>query len=304
MVGVLQGKPARPWWQHWKFWAGIAAAVLSALVFVLLNPETPRLAIFWLFGLAFGFVLQRSRFCFVSAISNFALFRDGRLLKGLLAGLILATVGFSVIMFSSVPDPSSGVIPVSAHVAPLGWHLIIGGVLFGLGMMLAGGCIMGNLYRLGEGSLSALLALFGVLIGLGALLLNWPWWWRNLVSSAPQVWLPASLGWAGAISVTLAVLAGLLWLILKLESKRQAPSLRSCFNLKAMGGWLKNWCSNIFVTAWPLALGGVVLALLNVLEYQLVDRPWGITGEVMRWSEIMLNTIGLAPPPVTSVPGT
>ncbi len=304
MVEVTQSNPVRPWWKRWKLWAGLAAAAISALVFLQLNSETPRLAIFWLFGLAFGFVLQRSRFCFVSAISNFALFRDGRLLKGLLAGLILATAGFSIIMFSSVPDPSSGMIPVGAHVAPLGWHLVLGGLIFGLGMMLAGGCIMGSLYRAGEGSLSALLALFGVLVGLGVLLYNWPWWWRTSVSSSPQVWLPASLGWAGALSVTLAALAGLFWWITARESRRLNRQPLSHFNLRATGGWLKHWRTNIFIAAWPLALGGVILALLNVLEYQLVDRPWGITGEMMRWSEIMLTSIGLAPPPLAAVPGT
>jgi hypothetical protein len=304
MAEGLHNSSARPWWLRWKLWAGIAAAAMSVLAFVLLNPETPRLAVFWLFGLAFGFVLQRSRFCFVSAISNFALFRDGRLLKGLFAGLIVATAGFAFIMFSSVPDPSSGTIPVGAHVAPLGWHLVIGGLIFGLGMMLAGGCIMGTLYRLGEGSLSAMLALLGILLGLGVLLLNWPWWWRTLVSSAPQIWLPASLGWLGALSVTLAALVGIFWLITATESKRPTPSLPARMSLRALGGWFKNWRPHIFTAAWPLALGGILLGLLNVLEYHLVDRPWGITGEVMRWSEIMLNSIGLAPPPLSAVPGT
>jgi len=304
MAEVPRNSPAQPRWQRWKLWAGILATAMSALAFMLLSPETPRLAVFWLFGLAFGFVLQRSRFCFVSAISNFALFRDGRLLKGLFAGLIVATTGFAVIMYSSVPDPSSGSIPVGAHVAPLGWHLVIGGLIFGLGMMLAGGCIMGTLYRVGEGSLSALLALLGIILGLGVLLLNWPWWWRTLVSSAPRIWLPTSLGWVGALSLTLAALMGIFWLITATESKRPTSSLPARMSLKALGGGIKNWRSNIFVAAWPLALGGILLGLLNVLEYRLVERPWGITGEVMRWSEIMLNTIGLAPPPLSAVPGT
>ena len=44
---------------------------------------------------------------------------------------------------------------LTAHVTPANGHLLLGGFSFGLGMVLAGGCISGQLYRLGEGSLVA-----------------------------------------------------------------------------------------------------------------------------------------------------
>jgi hypothetical protein len=54
----------------------------------------------------------------------------------------------------------------------------------------------------------------------------------------------------------------------------------------------------------PIALGGIILGLLNSLEYWTVERPWGITGEISRWSSSILSFINLPPPPTVDVPGT
>jgi hypothetical protein len=107
------------WWRNYKLWAGLAALAGAAWAFFALKTGTPRLALFWIFGLAFGFVIQRSRFCFVSAISNFFLFKGRGLLAGILSGLFIATIGFTVIMYRQIPDPSSS-IPAAAYVAPFG----------------------------------------------------------------------------------------------------------------------------------------------------------------------------------------
>lgn len=282
---------------------GLTSLAGAFAVFFLLNPGTPRLALFWLFGLAFGFVVQRSRFCFVSALSNFFLFRDGRQLRGILGGLAVATIGFAFIMYRQLPDPSSG-IPSSAYVAPFGWHLVLAGVIFGLGMMLAGGCILGTLYRLGEGAVASVIALVGIIAGMGILQHNWAWWWQGYISHLPAVWLPASLGWALALLVTLTVIAGLYWLVRSLQPKQTPPPQDSSAKILSPRVWLKSFGQATFVAGWPLALGGVVLAALNVLEYQVVDRPWGIAGEVMRWTQAVLDAIRLPAPPVASVPGT
>ena len=68
-------------WRH--VFASFALTGVLA-VFCWLSLSLPRFALFWAFGLVFGFVLQRSRFCFVSAISNCFLSRDTRLLEGIL----------------------------------------------------------------------------------------------------------------------------------------------------------------------------------------------------------------------------
>jgi hypothetical protein len=165
----------------WKTCAAILGCAGAVAVFLWLNTSLPRLALFWVFGLALGFVLQRSRFCFVSAVSNCFVFKDTRLLEGIMGGLFIATIGFAAIM-RGIP---AGTIPDGAVVTPFGWHLLLGGVMFGLGMMLSGGCIVGNLYRIGEGALASVVAFIGILAGMGMLQFNWPWWWNGYISKLP-----------------------------------------------------------------------------------------------------------------------
>ncbi len=281
---------------NWKPWAGLAALAGAVLVFFLLRPAYPRLALFWVFGLLFGYVLQRSRFCFVSAVSNFAFLRDTRLIEGILGGLALMTVGFAFIMHAEVPDPASGAIPATAFVAPFGWHLVLAGVLFGVGMLLAGGCILSNLYRVGEGAVASLVAFVGILAGFAILQHNYPWWWSHYISARPQVWLPASLGWPGAVAVTLAVLALAYLAVRHFRAPQPAKTARP-FAFRA-------GLRALFTKAWPLALGGLLLAALNVLLYWQTQRPWGISGEVMRWAQLVQASVHLPAPPTTTVPGT
>jgi uncharacterized protein len=294
------GEIKSPWCRNWKLWAGLSGIAGALAVFSWLNSSFPRLALFWLFGLALGFVLQRSRVCFVSAVSNCVLFRDTRLLEGILGGLFIATAGFAFIMYRLVPDPSSGAIPLAAIISPFGWHLALGGVMFGFGMLLAGGCIVGNLYRIGEGGLPALTAFLGVLLGMGALQFTWPWW-RGYIGSLPHIWLPAEIGWPGAVALTLAVIL-LLFIVVRAMRVKNPPSPGS--TPVSLAGIFTRTRGALLGRAWPLALGGIVLALINVLMFAVVDRPWTVTGELMSWSQGLFNLIRLPPPPFDAVPGT
>ncbi len=43
--------------------------------------------------------------------------------------------------------------------------------------------------------------------------------------------------------------------------------------------------------AWPAALGGLLLGLLNILEFTY-KKPWGITTEVSRWAGWIAYALG------------
>ncbi len=293
------------WWLSWRTWGGIAALVAAVLVIATLNQATPRLALFLIFGLAFGFVLQRSRFCFASAFRDLFLLRDGRVMKGILAGLAVATVGFAVIMYNRAPDLSLGGLPATSYVVPLGFHLLLAGVLFGAGMVVAGGCIAGTFYRIGEGYIASMVTLVGVLAGMGLLLHNWNWWWQGYISRLPEVWLPHSLGWVGAILLTLAALLIVYLLIRRWESGGggTARAVYSEPRATTLRDRLTGLRRVVLVRAWPIILGGVILGALNTLAYLFVQRPWGITGEVSRWSGHLLNLVQLPAPEVIAMVG-
>jgi len=284
---------------------GLVLLVAAVVVFLATNQSAPRLALFWLLGIAFGFVLGRSRFCFVSGFANFYIFREGNMLKAIIAGMLVASAGFAVIMYGWVADPSAGLIPAGAHVAPFGWHLLLAGFVFGLGMLLAGCCITGSLYRVAGGFFYALVALFGVILGMGAFLHTRELWWSGL-AELPRIWLPAYIGWSGSLIVVAALLAAAYLLIHYLHT-RARNSFNAIEEVSSDQASQISPCSvarRVFTSHWPAIAGGVLLGLLNVAMYALVDRPLGVTGEIQRWAELAFNAIGLTAPAVAAVPGT
>lgn len=278
--------------------AGVALAIAAWA-----GRSDPELAVFWLLGMAFGFVLQRSRFCFASAFRDLFLLRDGRVMKGIIAGLGVATIGFALVMSDRLPNARLGVLAPEAHVSPLSLALISGGVAFGLGMVLAGGCVSGSIYRMAEGYLGSWVAFLGIMVGLVAAAHTWNWWWRVDMSRAPRLWLPNLVGYGGSVAITLLVLVGIFLFILWWESRSGLfiPVKESLQEpMETFGDRVRSIYRSIFVRGWPAVSGGVALGTLNVFLYTY-EHPWRITGEIGAWGSGLATRIGLAPPPLLGV---
>ncbi|MBI2887257.1 MAG: YeeE/YedE family protein [Chloroflexi bacterium] len=274
---------------------GLLAVAIAAAAALLLSRNSPSLAVMWLFGLAFGFTLQRARFCFASSFRDLFLLQDGRVAKAIIGGMAVATVGFALVMYNMVPNLASGSLPLNAAVGPVGWHTLLAGTAFGVGMVLAGGCVSGSCYRVGEGYVGSAVALGGIMLGLALLGHTWPWWWDNVVRFQPRVWLPQGLGWGGAVALTLAALAALYLLVLWWESRGGmvvSPRPTAGAPAVSFSERLEEMRRAVLVRAWPVGLAGLGLGTLNVLEY-LFSRPLGVTGEIMRWADGLAGLMGL-----------
>ncbi len=103
-------------------------------------------------GLLFGFALQRGRFCMNSAFRDPLVFKDFTLLKAVVLALIVQMIGFHFLSYSGIINLA----PKNFY--PIG--AVIGGFVFGVGMVVAGGCASGTAYRVGEGMVSSMIALF------------------------------------------------------------------------------------------------------------------------------------------------
>jgi len=115
-----------------------------------------------LVGIVFGVALQRGGFCGSSLLSSVVLYRDRAGVVGMLAAIAVSMVGFAALAQLGwiVPNPQ----PMRLLSA------VVGGGVFGVGMVLAGGCVTGTLYKAGEGRLTSMLALLG--IGVGAAVMD------------------------------------------------------------------------------------------------------------------------------------
>lgn len=301
------GQPARlaPFRNAWR--ATAVWALAAVLLWLLLGIDT-QFARFWAFGLAFGFVLQRGRFCFASAFRDLFLLGHGRNMKGVLFGLAVASVGFAVVMARQVPLSDMGFLPPTANVLPVGVHTALGALLFGVGMVLAGGCVSGSLYRMGEGYVASWVAFAGLMAGLLVARFTWNWWWETSISGGPRLWLPQMLGHSGALVLTLLALCIAFLVVLRIEHRAGmvVPAARPADDAsESVADDLRALGRSVFVRGWPIVIAGAVLGGLNVLLF-MAQEPWGFTGEVGRWSADLATLLGAVPPTpqgVTDLPG-
>lgn len=108
-------------------------------------------------GSLFGYCAQRGGFCLTRALSNLVLMGDTAVLRAYVLALAVAVVGTHLLTLGLVEA-----IPVR----PFHWVAnLIGGFVFGVGMILGGGCAGSSWYRLGEGALGAWIVLLGFSLG-------------------------------------------------------------------------------------------------------------------------------------------
>ena len=149
------------------------------------------------------------------------------MMQGIFVGLAIGTIGFAVHMYGKVPFPAVGIVPGEAHILPVGISTVVGGLLFGFGMVLSGGCVSGSLYRMAEGYVASWVSMAGILVGLGLLAHTWNWWWQVSISSESMLWIPSkfNLGYGGGVALTLIVLFGLFLLLLWWEFSSRSEQL-------------------------------------------------------------------------------
>lgn len=282
-----------------------------------------------LIGAAFGILLQRSRFCFFCILRDLFEFKDGRPAAGILTALAIGSVGYLVLFGSWITDPSAGYLPQDAHIGPVSWHLLLGGLLFGWGMALSGSCISAHLYRLGEGSAVAPFALGGAVVGFIMGFRSWNTLYVATISDAPVVWLPQYGGYALWAVIQLAVLLGLLvWLVVRtppLSSAVQSAAYpagqdtASHTTRTASSPAVQNdrsGCASepvstaaedavnsptfapiwqrVFVERWPTWIGGIGVGFLSFIAYFRVE-PLGVTAELGRKSRELGTRLDVIP---------
>lgn len=132
-------------------------------------PALTRQVLAAAFGLAvvFGALCQRTRFCTMGAIADVYTMGDWRRARMWMVAGGAAMLGFQALAAGGAIDPAA-----SIYTGPrLLWlSALVGGGLFGFGMVLGSGCISRNLVRLGGGSLKSLVVLLVAAIAAGATL--------------------------------------------------------------------------------------------------------------------------------------
>lgn len=104
-----------------------------------------------LLGVVFGFVLQRGRFCVTGAFRDVWITRKTRWLTAFFIVIAVQAAGVFALQSTGVLTLPTRDIALTA--------VIVGSLLFGAGIVLAGGCATGTYYRAGEGLVGSWMAL-------------------------------------------------------------------------------------------------------------------------------------------------
>ncbi|PUE08561.1 transporter [Limnohabitans sp. T6-5] len=228
------------------------------------------LVLTWVLGAMAGVLMHRSHFCSMGALSDFFLMGDATRLRQW--GLALAVAALGVGLMSGL----AWISPLNSVYASdrLPWLSFgLGGVLFGVGMVLASGCPSKTLLRLGAGNLKSLVVLMVMGVTALATLRGLTGVWR--VQWLDPVALPLPHGafigqtlsrWTGwsqplswALAGGLAGLGLLVW-VLKDASFRHARNFWTGIGVGAivLGVW---WVSGVlgYVPEHPETLEAVFL---------------------------------------------
>ena len=143
---------------------GITTLLIACVVVIGLSGQDMRFVIAAIY-FALGFVMQRASFCSASLISAVVLSRDARGVVAILVAVLTAMLGFGLMHalgWITVYPGTISVVPAA-----------VAGILFGVGMVFAGGCISGSLFKATEGRFSSILAVLGIFVGMALGLSRW-----------------------------------------------------------------------------------------------------------------------------------
>ena len=247
-------------------------------------------------GLAAGFFMHRSDFCLAGAFRDLFLFRSMRLIRPVVLAVAISALLFEAARLTGLLSYH----PFPGFSVPAGASLL-GGFLFGVGMVLTGACVVGVLYKLGGGSLLAGIGLLGLILGSGLYAEFHPYWqtlmrasrWHDqaitlpqLVGTSPTIW---TLGLAGA-------------------------GLLLCAIWWRRGQWSQGYAPDGFIPLW---LTASVIAVINLLALLVSGVPMGITTSYAKAAAVVENLFvsghvatteffvsrgfQLAPPPIGQV---
>jgi len=179
---------------------GLIAILYIGIIVYLFTTGKTMLGVAAIFGAAFGILIERGQICFTSAFRDLWISGRATMTKAILLGMAISSVATLIVIIVY------GLEPITKIAAP---STFIGGLLFGLGIVLASGCETGMMYRLMEGQVHYLMVFIGNIAGATFLAYAWDHLgvFDFLVKSGKPINLITVMGPAAALILTLVLLA-------------------------------------------------------------------------------------------------
>ena len=184
-------------------------AIMLWALYLIFFANSVKLGMAMLFGAAFGLIIAKAEICFTYAFRD--IFTTGRseVAIAIIIGMAVATLGvFTYLNMGAAPK-----------IFWTGPNVVIGGLLFGFGIVIAGGCECGWMYRAVEGQVHFWIVGVGNIIGATLLAFVWDDISEPLATSWPKINLLESFGQYGGLVANYGLLFLFFIVILVLEKK-------------------------------------------------------------------------------------
>ncbi|MFH2001812.1 MAG: YeeE/YedE family protein [Planctomycetota bacterium] len=265
-------------------WKAYSLASLVGIVVVLALALVTRIWVLTAIpiGFLFGFFLQKGDLCGSSAFSEVIMMKDRRKVFGLWVVIVVGMAGIAALDLLGW---------VKLNPKPLTYlNYIVGGLIFGVGMVLAGGCVSGCLYKAGSGNLNSIVALAGIPLGvmvvehgpLNSLFLSMK---GMLIKTGDGevMSLPNLLGlpfWVPTLFFGAATLLAVWFFRKKTQSRTQETSIRGAALQRSLTRPWKPWVAG-------LAIGLLMIPAYLSSAASGRNYPLGVTHGVMQ-AELLL----------------
>lgn len=150
-------------------------------------------------GIAFGIIIQRTRFCFVRCFRDPFMTGEGDMVRAVTYGIIISILGFAALKWTGLRGEE-------VYVTQTFWFgSLVGGIIFGFGMLLSGGCGSGSVWRAGEGhiKLMVVVACFAMSNSLVKALIKSSEGLKALIGD--RVFIPNSIGYKWTVIILIAI---------------------------------------------------------------------------------------------------
>ncbi|MGX7069808.1 YeeE/YedE family protein [Gemella bergeri] len=293
----------------------IGCIVILFLVWFSFKLHVPKLIFGLLIGLGFGYTLTRSRFGFAGGIKRIYVRGEGSLTKALLITFAAVTLIYGAIQWTAstkgaipafLAKNGEAIIPGTQNVFMTNIGTVLGGFLFGIGMIIAGGCASGTLADFGEGEGHAMIA-FPLFI-LGTIPGHYL---REVIDRNPigkvrvRIHFPQYVGYLGAIILTFVGLLFLYILTKAYENKRKKEGtyldpksdyedfekeLKDNLDVSPWGSALYH---KVFVERWSFKTGALILSIISGCYIIFTNKAWGVTSAFTHIAVWFLGLFGV-----------
>lgn len=281
---------------------GLGLLIAVAIFAVFKSMIDQELAVFLITGLALGYILTRARFGFCGGYKRVYLTGEGSLSTALLVMFAISMVLAAGIQWSAARNGVA--LPGLSSVKFLNITTMLGGFIFGIGMVIAGGCASGTLSDLGEGEGHSMIAIITFILGTipGTIVqdaLNQ----TAIGKIGIQLYLPDVFGYVGSLAISFLLLFILYIIVRKYEDfrKKEGYYQEVVYEEQELPRgkdeefklFSYNTFHRLFVQRWSFMLGGILLAIMFAFILITTGHSWGVTGPFASWGIAFLQMFGI-----------